>query len=216
MINKEYLKSLGWQVEEIDENIYLFNDFISKKEIDEIIEQCELATEEEWSTYYFEGLKHFAMLKFKTEDVETLVQEGRLEITEKWKDKNLKLENESIRQKLNDQVHNIFRLNDSLTFNGFGVIQRQYEGAELTIHVDNHTDPSLDWAVIVYLNDNYSNGELIFPDRKIEIKPKSGSMLMFPTHEGYRHGVKPPGPGPKRYVLPSFVGKTDFYKNNTY
>jgi hypothetical protein len=216
MITKQSIENLGWQVSEIDENIYLVHDFISKDSINKIIDQCESATEDEWSTYYMEGLKNFSMLKFKRDDVDALVKEGKLEVTEKWKDKNLKLSDTDVKEILNSQIHKICDADDSLKFNGLGVIQRQYQGAELTVHVDNHTDPSLVWAVIVYLNDDYSDGELIFPDRGIEIKPKSGSMIIFPTHEGYRHGVKPPGPGPKRYVLPSFIGQKGFYDVNTF
>jgi hypothetical protein len=81
-------------------------------------------------------------------------------------------------------------------------------------HVDNHTDPSLEYAAVLYLNDNYFAGEVYFVNQNIELKPDSRSLLIFPSTEGWRHGVNPPGPGPHRYVLPSFVSRKDFWEIN--
>lgn len=216
MITKASIEALGWEVEEIDEQIYMIKDLASQQEVKEIIKLAEAASEEDWKTHYLNGIRDFAWQKFKRSDLDNLIAEGKLEITHKWIDKNLFLSNDPIRNSLDERVRKIVAIDKTLTFNGVGTIQRQYEGAELVVHVDNHTDPSLVWAVIIYINDDYTDGELIFPDRGLVIKPPSGSMLIFPTHDGYRHGVNPPGPGPKRYVLPSFVGVKDFYKSNTY
>lgn len=216
MINKEYLESLGWEVEEIYDEIYMLSNFVTEDERKKIIDIAESKTQEEWTHHYMSGVKDFSLRKFGTDDIDFLVKSGKLEITHDWVDKTVFIEDNDLRNSLSDKVNQIVSIDPELSFNGVGTIQRQYEGAELRVHVDNHTDPSLSWAVIMYINDDYTNGELIFPDLNISIKPPAGSMVMFPTHEGYLHGVNPPGPGPMRYVLPSFVGRKDFYLNNQY
>jgi hypothetical protein len=207
---------MGYRAEEVDTEIFLIHDFLTKEESDQIIKMAEDATEEEWSTYYMDGLRSFAKVKFGTDDIDTLVEQGKLEITHRWKDKNLMMTDMDLMQGLNKRLEALTEHIENLAFNGTGTIQRQYEGAELTVHVDNHTDPSLVYAAIIYVNDDYTDGELIFPTRDFEIKPPAGALVIFPTHEEYLHGVKPPGAGPLRYVLPCFIGEQGFYDRNKF
>lgn len=216
MITKEHIESLGWDVEEIDDQIWLIKDFISEHHVKEILDLCESTSEEGWNHFYMDTLRRFAFKKFKTDDIDSLVSSGKLSVTWSWIDKTIAIVEQDIKKYVDEKVSEIVSADSRLKFNGLHTVQRQYEGAELVTHVDNQTDPSLEWAVIIYINDDYTNGELVFPDRGIQIKPKSRSLLMFPTHEGYRHGVNPPGPGPKRYVLPSFVAIKNFYDIHTY
>jgi hypothetical protein len=66
------------------------------------------------------------------------------------------------------------------------------------------------------LNEEYSKGELFFSNHNIELKPKQGSLLLFPGTEDYNHGVRHVGPGPIRYVLVGFIKVKNFYENNKY
>jgi hypothetical protein len=216
LINKEYLESLGWKVEEVYDQIFMVHDFVSEEERQVIVDMSEAATEEEWTHHYMNGVRSFALQKFGTDDIDSLVESGKLEITYDWVDKNLWIDNEKVRNDISKRIAKIISVDPELSFNGVGTIQRQYEGSELKVHVDNHTDPSLVWAVIMYINDEYDKGELIFPNLGISLKPPAGAMVMFPTHDGYLHGVNPPGPGPMRYVLPSFVGRSGFYETNKF
>ena len=93
-------------------------------------------------------------------------------------------------------------------------MQRQYEGVPLVAHVDNHTDNSLEYAAVFYLNDDYTNGEVYFVNQNIEMRPPIRSLLVFPTSDEWEHGVKEVGPGPHRYVIPSFIAKKDFWKKH--
>lgn len=215
-ITSSTFTDLGYQVEEIDTEIFLIKNFLTKEEIAFFIDKANSASEKEWSVYYMEGLKSFAKTKFGHDDIDSLVDEGKLEITHKWKDKNLFVEDTGEISKINNRVRDILLPIDGLIFNGIDAIQRQYEGAELVVHVDNHTDPSLVYAAIMYLNDDYTDGELIFPDRKVSVKPPAGSLVVFPTHDEYLHGTNAPGPGPIRYVLPCFIGEKGFYERNRY
>jgi hypothetical protein len=70
----------------------------------------------------------------------------------------------------------------------------------------NHFDINK-YAAIAYLNDDYIGGELSFLDHGIEIKPRLGSLLIFPGGKENIHGVKEITSG-NRYSMVSFW---DFY-----
>lgn len=59
-----------------------------------------------------------------------------------------------------------------------------------------------------YLNDNYTGGEVIFmidedESNLIRYKPKAGDLIVFPSGERYRHGVRTVDDG-KKYFIRSF------------
>jgi hypothetical protein len=55
------------------------------------------------------------------------------------------------------------------------------------------------------------NLNLFFSKLNFSIRPNKHSMIIFPSGEKYIHGVRPPGDGPLRYVLPSFVKRKGEY-----
>lgn len=59
------------------------------------------------------------------------------------------------------------------------------------------------FGCVLYLNDNYSGGEIYFPNQNIEIKPKPNTLVFFPGTMEYLHGVNPITNG-IRYTLTSF------------
>ena len=78
-------------------------------------------------------------------------------------------------------------------------------GDSMSIHSDNswtegnglETQKGVDhptkyrtYSAIFYINDDYEGGEIYFPNWDIEIKPKTGSLVIFPSNEEYIHGVK--------------------------
>ena len=64
----------------------------------------------------------------------------------------------------------------------------------------NHT-PQRDYTALVYLNDNFTGGELVFPDRDVVIIPKPGLFVGFPSNHKFVHAVPNVVSG-KRYSLP--------------
>lgn len=56
---------------------------------------------------------------------------------------------------------------------------------------------------ILYLNDNYSGGELYFEGLDVLIKPKANQLVFFPSGCEFRHEVRPILAG-DRYTLASF------------
>jgi predicted 2-oxoglutarate/Fe(II)-dependent dioxygenase YbiX len=60
-----------------------------------------------------------------------------------------------------------------------------------------------EYSSILYLNDDYSGGELYFEELDLLIKPKVNQLVFFPSGSEFRHEVKPVING-DRYTLASF------------
>ena len=207
----------NFKIQKIDNNIILVENFISKEEIKDIFNIINSIDEDDWRIEYLGNLKHFCMEKFGRDDVENLVAEGKFEITQNWEDKNFNIRNAEIQLKIYKRLGNLVeRADNSLELSGFATIQRMQEGVELKPHTDQDTDPSIRHAAILYLNEEYSKGEIFFSNHNIELKPKPGSLLLFPGTKDYNHGVRHVGPGPIRYVLVGFIKVKNFYENNKY
>ena len=207
----------GFKCSEITEELLLVEDFISKEEIEEIMKIINSVDDPEWEVEYLGNLKDFCMEKFGRDDVDNLVAEGKFEITQNWKDKNLNIIQHDIYKKLYRRLNDVvIDVDSSLILSGFATIQRMQPGVTLTSHTDQHTDPSIRYAAIVYINDDYSDGELFFKNKSLDIKPRSGSLLIFPGDHEFEHGVRTVGEGPIRYVLVGFIKVKGFYKYNKY
>jgi hypothetical protein len=214
---KDIIEENNFQVEEIDSEVLIVKNFLSKEELDKIFDVIESTPNEEWFIEYNANLKNFCMQKFGRDDVENLVAEGKFEITQNWQDKNLNIGKYTFQRALFDRLNDLVqKVDNSLELSGFATIQRMQEGVELKAHTDQHTDPSIKHAAILYLNDDYVDGELFFVNSGLELKPKPGSLVLFPGNDEYNHGVRHVGAGPIRYVLVSFIKEKGFYEKNRY
>jgi len=215
-LEKELIEN-NFEIKKIDNNIILVENFVSKEEIKDIFDIINSVDEADWRIEYLGNLKHFCMEKFGRDDVENLVAEGKFEITQNWEDKNFNILNTAIQLKIYKRLGSLVEQADkSLDLSGFATIQRMQEGVELKPHTDQDTDPSIRHAAILYLNEEYSKGEIFFSNHNIELKPKTGSLLLFPGTKDYNHGVRHVGPGPIRYVLVGFIKVKNFYTDNKY
>jgi hypothetical protein len=213
----DILKENNFQIEEVTNDIVLIKDFISDNELKQIFEIINSTPDEEWFIEYLSNLKRFCFQKFGRDDVDNLVAEGKFEITQNWQDKNLNIGKYLFQKVIYDRLNDLVQVVDNtIELSGFATIQRMQEGVELKAHTDQDTDPSIRYAAILYLNDDYVDGELFFPINGLEFKPKPGTMLIFPGNSEYNHGVKHVGPGPIRYVLVGFIKEKGFYENNRY
>jgi len=103
--------------------------------------------------------------------------------------------------------------------NGFSIVSytwnrpleliRWKEGSSLGKHSDGSSDPAefplIKIGTLIYLNDEYEGGELVFNDYDIIIKPEPGDMIIFPNH--YMHEVLkvlPKGLNTRRHTMPTF------------
>ena len=79
------------------------------------------------------------------------------------------------------------------------------EGQSMGPHFDGQDgNKDLAFSLVAYVNDDYEGGEISFPNHNITIKPKAGSVIMFPSQEPYIHEVKPITSG-TRYMSPAHV-----------
>lgn len=217
MLTQEYLQNKGYRSEEIADQIFLIENFISQEDIEELLAFGQAATQEDWEGAYLDNMMDFCEAKFGRRDIYNLVDEGKLELTSNWNDKILRINHLDVTKRINESVKNLFDGIDGIgSASSVGIIQRQYSGVALTEHVDNHTDPSLVYAMVAYLNDDYNGGEVFFSKFGLSMKPKAGTLLAFPTTEQWTHGVTEVEDGPVRYVLPIFISRDNFYKENKY
>lgn len=68
---------------------------------------------------------------------------------------------------------------------------------------NNFSSLFIEYAALVYLNDDYEGGEIYFPDHGVEIKPSTGELIFFPGTNLYTHGVKEITSG-YRYAMMTF------------
>jgi hypothetical protein len=68
-------------------------------------------------------------------------------------------------------------------------------------HVDDFAVFHNNISSILYINDNYIGGEIVFDQYNYSIKPKSGTLIMFPGNKYYAHKVNKVIDG-NRYTAP--------------
>jgi hypothetical protein len=94
----------------------------------------------------------------------------------------------------------------------FYKIQKYSTGAYMGPHVDSidkTADKSPTISIVLYLNEDYEGGNICFPEQGLDIKPKAGSMIIFPSYPPYYHDPKPVTKGTK-YMCPIFCFKEPF------
>lgn len=205
MLKLDYIHSLGYAAEELAPRIFLIAYFATPDEIATLHEEVNNAAEEDWSHRYLGETRKHALAKFGRDDIENLVKEGLLEITDHFADKTLRISDDQLRLTLQSRATEIFQQAGDLEFTGFMSHQRLYAGSALTAHFDQYSDKLVQYAAVLYINDDYVDGEIFFPRQGLKLRPKPGSLLIFPGTEDYVHGVHPVGEGPVRYVIPAFI-----------
>jgi predicted 2-oxoglutarate/Fe(II)-dependent dioxygenase YbiX len=89
------------------------------------------------------------------------------------------------------------------------VLNKYAEGEEMGQHTDwNEDQKTLEYSFVIYLNDDYEGGELWFSKQDIKVKPKAGSIILFPSKEPYLHGSLKLTSGRKIFI-------PHFWKNGT-
>lgn len=214
---KKELQEYGFVVQEPIEQILIIENFITPEEIQQLFDTINILSEDDWNIEYTANLKKFCMEKFGRDDVENLVAEGKFEITKGWKDKNYNLDGHPVFKEIMKKMSYVLDKSDSsLEQTGMVTLQRMQEGVELKAHTDQHTDPSIRYATILYLNDDYVGGELFFVNKDLRLRPKPGTLVIFPGTDEFNHGVTHVEKGPIRYVIVGFIKVKNFYLNNKY
>lgn len=80
---------------------------------------------------------------------------------------------------------------------------RYSEGQFFRDHVDATEEFPRKVSILLYLNDDYTGGEIVFTKLNMSIKPKKNTLIMFPSSEEFSHSAEPVKSGTK-YVVVGF------------
>ncbi len=93
-------------------------------------------------------------------------------------------------------------------------ILRYREGGEYKPHADsdNWFPAEQTWkrvidrdlSILIYLNEGFGGGEIVFPNFGLSLQPKKGLMIAFPSEARYLHAARPVTSG-VRYALVSWA-----------
>ena len=77
-------------------------------------------------------------------------------------------------------------------------------------HLDgsNHPYPNRHYSALVYLNSNYTGGQIFFPNQNLIPKTEPGTLLQFKGTKEFLHGVTEVTNG-ERYTIVIFLTKND-------
>lgn len=92
--------------------------------------------------------------------------------------------------------HQMFGINESFWLEGFNILKYN-NGQEYKAHYDSSTGVGRHISCLLYLNDDYTGGELEFPNFQLKIKPQKGMMILFPSNYAYTHIAHPVTDGTK-------------------
>lgn len=94
-----------------------------------------------------------------------------------------------------------FNIHDDV-FGPEGFQLLKYEsGSYFKSHYDSYPAVKRCISVLIYLNDDYEGGEIEFVHFNAKIKPKAGSLILFPSNYPYRHIAHPVTSGTKYAIV---------------
>jgi 2OG-Fe(II) oxygenase superfamily len=179
------------EAKEIHKGITLYEDFLTDEECEHVLSFARSLSNSEWKDLYTKNTPHAQERDGKGQDPF-------------WADKVAELnQNDVVMNRINERVRQI--LPEGEWHTTLNRVQRQYTGTALPRHYDATHSDKLIGAVILYLNDDYVDGELVFDKLGIEFRPPKRSLLKFLSSEEYSHETNPVGDGPTRYVLATFT-----------
>lgn len=177
------------------QDIAVFKEFIDESCCEVVIDLVKSDPGHEVAAFYYKGIKEFQVV-----------------------DENI---NATIRSRAEDFLKLYLKgtLSDfqGYTYIGANVIMYE-DGSALPLHLDNpcftpdsgKTMLTRTIGMVVFLNHDFSGGELIFPEQEKVIDPKCGDVVMFPVNHLYPHMVNAISGG-MRYAL-----RINFAKNASF
>jgi predicted 2-oxoglutarate/Fe(II)-dependent dioxygenase YbiX len=99
-----------------------------------------------------------------------------------------------------------FHLTDLHHVEPYNLLKYQ-TGQEYKAHFDGGLGDNRVVSPILYLNDDYEGGELEFVHYGITIKPKAGSLYLFPSNYPYAHIAHPVTSGTKYAIVTWLHGR---------
>lgn len=103
-----------------------------------------------------------------------------------------------------DSYKNTFNISESIIDEEKYSLLRYEPGQYYHEHYDGGTESARVISVLIYLNSDYTGGEIEFINFKEKIKPKAGTVILFPSGYAYRHIAHPVISGTK-YVIVTWL-----------
>jgi Rps23 Pro-64 3,4-dihydroxylase Tpa1-like proline 4-hydroxylase len=85
------------------------------------------------------------------------------------------------------EYRNIFKIQEEIKEAESYSLLRYTTGQHYKQHYDGNIESGRVISVLIYLNDDYDGGEIEFPNFNLKIKPKSGTLILFPSNYAYSH-----------------------------
>ena len=185
------------QIRKLEENITVYDNFISPQEINILLEYAKKSADSDWQevTYHNEEM----LKKSKT------VYEKYQKFKKDWDKTTLLAKNIDILENIKLKVEKTLGISFLVTDDIYR-IKKFENGRSIGVHFDNLQNAILELGIVIYLNDDFDGGEIYYPSLNIEYKPKAGSMIVHPANKLYSHGVKEVF-GNTRYCLAFFAIK---------
>jgi hypothetical protein len=114
----------------------------------------------------------------------------------------LKLKNHKILINIYNRLNSYF--DSSFKLQMIRVAHRTTTNTIWDAHSDEEGGSEIKYGIVIYLNDNFIDGELNYINLGIKYKPKLGSMVIHPADQEYKHVVEKVSSG-IRYTLTSFA-----------
>ena len=195
-------KLLGKKNNQMLKEIKIYKNFLSSEEIGELLTFAR-DTSKDWGktdNEFWDG-RFIHSQDLKNEKLENLLVSKREEI------KNIIKEDYGIEETLYSDLLQIVRWTS-------GYELKPHADAE-NPNQDSHPFPYREVASITYLNNDFSGGEIYFPNKENYCPPiEPGMLVFFPGTLEFLHGVKEVTEG-TRYTIASFFtrdkSKADFY-----
>jgi predicted 2-oxoglutarate/Fe(II)-dependent dioxygenase YbiX len=102
---------------------------------------------------------------------------------------------------------NRYGISDGLIHEPYSML-KYGENTEYQNHYDGGTASGRCVSAILYLNNNYSGGDIEFIYFNIKIKPEPGMLILFPSNFAYSHKAHPVTSGVK-YALVTWIRDRD-------
>ncbi len=183
--------------EKLEDNIVYFESFISDyQNLIDLFESTSNSAVTGWTPWYAYGEDP----KIQYGDIKRLKRGNLQNVLEKEeKEKSLFIIDKLVNS-MSDcakQYAEIFNIKDDKTQYAINILKeneteigiyKYFEGQTMGPHVDyNEDNDYLEYTIVVYLNDDYEGGELYFNKFDIKLKPKAGSIVMYPSKFPYIH-----------------------------
>jgi hypothetical protein len=231
--NQEWIKENNIIVNDYGHDIWLLENFLTEEMSDDLLEYIKIWPEEDWRKMYWdnimkrynefwrngndflythEDILHSIATK-QIKDIDTFFRnyefyfDKSIDISE-YKNKELYFERwKSLFKPTNPEDKDRFDIDLPSS------VERRYIGDSGIQHRDHAVDGSLIYATILYINGDFTGGNLHFPELKTTIYPKKGSLCVFDASNNWTHQVTTVTEG-TRYSIPIFVW--DKTKDDTY